>query len=307
MSTKSAQQVGTPSAPILNQVDAPGQEAVYYTELSGTSQAAPHVAGVVALMLEANPGLTPNQVKNILHESAIDLGPAGPDGDYGFGLLDAKDALSLAKGLAKDNGNILVAGGSETYDERGEIRAAGSGPTTLPLATTESQSDIVSVDFPAKPGASRITFDFAWTPTDAAFKVVLSDGANTYGPWLINRDEGGRKVISGLIDGGISPGVWHVYGKPTLAASVQYEFKATVEVGENPDRAGRLDERYRLPDENYGPVDKYIAELQYELKDAEIALKQGFELMRRDVPGPGILELFGAVAVVAVALTKRKR
>ncbi|MBM3188880.1 MAG: S8 family peptidase [Chloroflexi bacterium] len=46
----------------------------YYTGATGTSMAAPHAAGVCALLLQAEPGLTPQQIKARLMDSAIDLG-----------------------------------------------------------------------------------------------------------------------------------------------------------------------------------------------------------------------------------------
>ncbi len=45
-----------------------------YAEASGTSMAAPHASGVSALLLEANPGLTPNEIKQLIMAGAADLG-----------------------------------------------------------------------------------------------------------------------------------------------------------------------------------------------------------------------------------------
>ena len=59
--------------------------------------ATPHVAGVVALMLEAAPNLTGQDVKKILLVTAQDLGPAGVDNDTGFGFVNAIAAVQVAK------------------------------------------------------------------------------------------------------------------------------------------------------------------------------------------------------------------
>lgn len=61
-----------------------------FTQMSGTSVSAPFVAGVVALLLQENPFLTPNQVKSIIMYSAKRL-PFSPN-DCGMGLLDATAA-----------------------------------------------------------------------------------------------------------------------------------------------------------------------------------------------------------------------
>lgn len=70
-----------------------------YTFLSGTSMATPHNAGVMALILQANPNLDHFQVKQILKDTAIDLGTAGADNVYGFGRIDAVAAVELAMSM----------------------------------------------------------------------------------------------------------------------------------------------------------------------------------------------------------------
>lgn len=77
-----------------------------YSELSGTSQAAPHVAGIVALMLQADPSLTPAQVEQLLESTAYHFTDGGaystsaadPGGHYakGHGLADAYAAVKAA-------------------------------------------------------------------------------------------------------------------------------------------------------------------------------------------------------------------
>jgi hypothetical protein len=67
-----------------------------YGTLSGTSMASPHVNGVVALMRQACPELTVEQVKQILYDTAYDLGPAGEDNSYGWGMIDAYAAVTMA-------------------------------------------------------------------------------------------------------------------------------------------------------------------------------------------------------------------
>jgi subtilisin family serine protease len=71
----------------------PGGEYLY---ADGTSMASPHVNGVVALMMEACPYLTVDEVKQILYDTAVDLGDPGEDNDYGWGMIDALAAVNMA-------------------------------------------------------------------------------------------------------------------------------------------------------------------------------------------------------------------
>ena len=67
-------------------------EIPYYTTASGTSFSAPQVAGVIALMLEANPNLTPAQVRDILQRTATPLPPYYTY-EVGAGMLNAQAAV----------------------------------------------------------------------------------------------------------------------------------------------------------------------------------------------------------------------
>jgi hypothetical protein len=58
--------------------------------------AAPHVAGALALLLSAVPSLSADRQAAALESSALDLGEAGPDNDFGYGRLDALAALYWA-------------------------------------------------------------------------------------------------------------------------------------------------------------------------------------------------------------------
>ncbi len=70
-----------------------------YLSMSGTSMAAPVVAGTVALMLEANPRLTPNAIKAILQYTAQERPGESPLAQ-GAGLLNARGALRMARFFA---------------------------------------------------------------------------------------------------------------------------------------------------------------------------------------------------------------
>jgi subtilisin family serine protease len=81
--------VAAPGAQIL--VAAPDSS---YEVSSGTSYSAAEVSGIVALMLQRNPDLTPDKVRNILQATARDLGPKGHDAMFGAGLVDAYGAVT---------------------------------------------------------------------------------------------------------------------------------------------------------------------------------------------------------------------
>lgn len=68
-----------------------------YEAWNGTSMATPHVSGVAALIWSANPDWTNDQVREAMAMTALDLGDEGRDVYYGYGLVQAKDALQYLK------------------------------------------------------------------------------------------------------------------------------------------------------------------------------------------------------------------
>ena len=73
------------------------QPASGYGAWDGTSMATPHVSAVAALVWSYNPAWTNQQIRDALTLSALDLGTAGRDNYYGFGLVQAQAALAYAQ------------------------------------------------------------------------------------------------------------------------------------------------------------------------------------------------------------------
>ncbi len=167
------------------EVSAPGED-IYsaapgggYQYLSGTSMAGPHVAGVVSLMCAANPNLDVITIKQVLMDTAHDLGAVGEDNTYGHGFIDAYEAvLAVMGGLGTVQGtvtdavtNLPIAGVT--------VRVVGR-----PNVVTTNASGQYSIILPAD--AYTLTFDvFAYGHAELGVNVpedVIVDGSIALNP-----------------------------------------------------------------------------------------------------------------------------
>jgi len=172
-----------------------------YLSLSGTSMAAPVVSGTVALMLQANPTLTPNQVKAILQYTA-QVYPSYDPLTEGAGFLNAKGAVELSQALATSSfglqaapaewsgrliwGKQLVSGGRLTADAN-----AWGADVIWGTATTPAGDNVV------------------WGTICTA--TTCEDGGGTWGPWTV--DASAHNVVWGSTCGGTDcDGPWTIEG-----------------------------------------------------------------------------------------------
>ena len=135
------------SAPGVNITSAKANSTNQYVAYSGTSMATPFTSGTVALILDANPDLTPAQVVAYITGTAQDWGTAGQDLDYGYGRLDSYAAIKAAGGFTGTGIEVPIhlykadsLAGTNKYDEF----TIAIPDTKYPVAITLIQPDWTS-------------------------------------------------------------------------------------------------------------------------------------------------------------------
>jgi serine protease len=148
--------------------DSSGSIEMGYAFSLGTSMAAPHVAGVVALMKALYPGLTPDTFDALLEAEALtrDLGDAGRDDRFGWGLIDAHKAVLIAQEGGENGGIPAILSVSPST-----LRLSGS-PSSAPVTVANSGNPDASLTVSAY-GADESWLSVVSADTDA-------DGLGTY-------------------------------------------------------------------------------------------------------------------------------
>ncbi len=161
----------------LEMGEIPPEQLPFYTHKTGTSMAAPHLAGLVALLLEANPALGWRELKEIFKATATNM-PGYEPWEIGAGYANAEAALAMALALRND------------YGQTSQLLNAPNAYIPLTGSTVESYS----IDFLPAGDTGSVSFEVdeeiallvaAWNfdtvnPCSCAIVLVDPDG-NRYG------------------------------------------------------------------------------------------------------------------------------
>ncbi|WP_157987487.1 carboxypeptidase regulatory-like domain-containing protein [Jiangella endophytica] len=131
--------------------DLPDGEDGYHT-ISGTSMAAPHATGVVALMMSANPDLTIDDVRGLLEDTARTEAHMGevPNDTYGAGIVDAFAAVTRAAYSGTVGGTVTDAGGDPLGGvtvTAGEDAATTAADGTYSLPAAAGDHDVTAAAY----------------------------------------------------------------------------------------------------------------------------------------------------------------
>jgi len=177
------------AAPGGNIISTWSSSATAYAGASGTSMATPYAAAAAALVTAANPSASVASVRANLEAGANDLGPAGFDGEYGWGLVDPRDSVTRA--LPSPPGSGTAGSGYWLVSRTGAIRNFGAAPHLGDLSGAALSAPIV-----------------ASTPTRTGngYWMAGADGAvYTFGDAPFHGSMGGRRLNSPIVGMAATP------------------------------------------------------------------------------------------------------
>ncbi|HWT01546.1 MAG TPA: S8 family serine peptidase [Pyrinomonadaceae bacterium] len=162
-----------------------------YTQISGTSMAAPHVAGVVANILEADPSLLPDETRGIIERTATPLA-AYDEFEVGAGMANVHAAVDLAFNPSKPYGNFGFTGKglgltrADGASLQGSVAPGGSGSHTFDVPQN-ARFTVVQLDWKGVGEGEAVVDNTQVVLHDLALSVsngqtsASSDGINAGG------------------------------------------------------------------------------------------------------------------------------
>ncbi|MEZ4513756.1 MAG: S8 family serine peptidase [Chloroflexota bacterium] len=223
-----------------------------YRTFLGTSMAAPHVTGAAALLLSANPTLSPDDVTAVLQQTAVAIAPTHPNMDSGWGRLDAYAAVASQLATGRLRGTVR---GDGLPLPNAPLTLTTPSGATLPLHSNDNGQ----FDWPLAAGSYTVAaapFGYVSAQTSATVQAGQTAVAN------LNL----APLPSGTVQGQIRSG-----GRPITATVQVVGLPMVVQTDEN----GRY--ALTLPDGSYQLVVKARG---HELGKASLTLAVGQTITR---------------------------
>jgi subtilisin family serine protease len=151
-----------------------GNPGWLYADKSGTSMASPVVAGVAALILDSNPSLSVDEVKDLLYSSARDFGAAGWDKYFGHGIVDAKNAITGGDSFEIFEGELIAyTGTSKTVTIPSIVTKIGDWAFSFnnSIETVNIHDAVTDIG------------DYAFYDCDNLDNISIGNGVTSIGEW----------------------------------------------------------------------------------------------------------------------------
>lgn len=280
--------IAAPGSNVLSLLATVGGDGVYGYN-SGTSMAAPQVAGVLSLMFATNPDLSADDARNALFSSARDIGDEGWDERFGYGAVDALGAVEAAAGGVAQGPGFLGVDQTARYvvptfagqshatssnpdvlevDADGTARALKAGMATVTISGNglSSAREVCVVGplygdaYVAVGGSTKLgvvqpqaagTLGWKWESSDKTVATVTSDGV-VYG------HAAGRVAITATLvaDPSVSFATQMRVYQPLLAeGSLAAGYVAQLVLGDDVPQEGLLSSAWASGDEGIATVD----------------------------------------------------
>ena len=174
--------------------------ASYTTSASGTSFAAPHVSGALALLIQLYPdayAADPTSISWFMFDGARDLGAAGVDPVYGHGLLDLAGAMTTADAAISAAALPLSSDVSVSLSDTSLVLAPAFGDALGGLGLLDSATAVISLSDGDHPYRARLDDRIIRAPQSADLEMALaSPGIRSFSESL----GGGLTVAMALTD-----------------------------------------------------------------------------------------------------------
>ncbi len=180
-----------------------------YGPNEGTSMAAPVVSGAIAVLIQANPTYNAQDLSRLLFSTTEDLGPAGLDATYGYGLIRLDRATDGPTTLAANTTQTVAANTTEYWSRllntQGDFTKAGEGILTISGRTNAGGNVFAQLGTLAVDGTLSMT---------AGNKLSIAQPATLAGFGTVNGDT----VIAGTLSPGKMANVTDLVSNGSIAS-----------------------------------------------------------------------------------------